>query len=371
MPKVSIVLPVYNGERYIRESIDSIVSQTMTDWELVIVNDCSTDKTSTIIEEYAQKDRRIRIIHNHTNKNLPASLNIGFSEAIGEYLTWTSDDNIYLPNALDTMYKRLVEDDECYMVCADMQYIDTKGNVTGDSIRYDNKFICYMNNVGACFLYRRQVKEEIGDYNPDLLYVEDYDYWLRVRKTYGRIERIDEILYQYRQHDCSLSETKRRSVRVQLARLRKQQLDFILSTLCEEHAHICYIFNEFLVDHIEVEDIKEQFYVSVPQLKNFVYSDLSVRKFVIFGSGDFGMRAVKVLGQKAICFIDNNYIKVGQTICELKVHSFHELPAIKEDYIVMIAVEQSKWFSIIQQLNQSGDYKYCTYQYYMSQEGQV
>ena len=103
MPKVSIVLPTYNGEKYIKESIESILSQTLTDWELIIVNDCSKDTTASIISEYASEDDRIKIITNEQNQKLPESLNIGFRQACGEYLTWTSDDNMYKPQALKTM----------------------------------------------------------------------------------------------------------------------------------------------------------------------------------------------------------------------------------------------------------------------------
>ena len=128
MPKVSIVLPTYNGEKYIRESIDSILNQTFTDWELIIVNDCSTDNTVNIIQEYAEKDKRIKIINNKKNEKLPNSLNIGFREAIGEYLTWTSDDNVYLNRAIEEMVKFLEENLEYQMVCARMDFIDKNGN---------------------------------------------------------------------------------------------------------------------------------------------------------------------------------------------------------------------------------------------------
>ena len=87
MPKISIVLPTFNGERYLKSSIHSILSQTFPDWELIIVDDCSTDGTADIIKRYAQSDSRIRVIRNEKNQKLPGSLNIGFSVAKGEYLT--------------------------------------------------------------------------------------------------------------------------------------------------------------------------------------------------------------------------------------------------------------------------------------------
>lgn len=87
MPEISIVLPTYNGERYLKQSIESILGQTYTDWELIVVNDCSTDSTQEIIDFYRKKDTRIRTIFNCTNQKLPESLNIGFREAKGEYFT--------------------------------------------------------------------------------------------------------------------------------------------------------------------------------------------------------------------------------------------------------------------------------------------
>lgn len=90
-PLVSIVLPVYNGEKYLRESLDSILAQTMEDWELIAVDDCSKDATPQILADYAASDSRIRVMRNAENQRLPRSLNIGFAEARGEFLTWTDE----------------------------------------------------------------------------------------------------------------------------------------------------------------------------------------------------------------------------------------------------------------------------------------
>lgn len=116
MPRVSIVLPTYNGERYIRASIESILNQTYKDWELIIVNDASIDSTIDIVNEYVQRDSRIRVITNSTNKKLPESLNIGFESTSGEYLTWTSDDNMYKPKAIEFMVNHLDNHSDVDMV---------------------------------------------------------------------------------------------------------------------------------------------------------------------------------------------------------------------------------------------------------------
>ena len=127
MPKISIILPTYNGQQYIGEAIESIIEQTFQDWELIIVDDCSSDNTLDIIRKYEKQDLRIKVIHNDVNKKLPASLNIGFKYAKGMYLTWTSDDNMYLPDALYNMEQYLNDNSDKVMVCARYSIINENG----------------------------------------------------------------------------------------------------------------------------------------------------------------------------------------------------------------------------------------------------
>src|ERR1043165_1952652 len=94
-PVISIVLPSFNGSTYLSKSIDSCLSQTYSNLELILVDDASTDDTPRIMQQYAAQDSRVRVLQNATNRKLPASLNIGFRAARGRYLTWTSDDNLY------------------------------------------------------------------------------------------------------------------------------------------------------------------------------------------------------------------------------------------------------------------------------------
>src|SRR4051794_21032964 len=103
MPLVSIVLPTYNRAHLLKRSIETCLNQTLIDIELIVVNDCSTDNTKEIVEAYKAKDARICLITNEKNLRLPASLNKGFENAKGKYFTWTSDDNLYAPNALEVL----------------------------------------------------------------------------------------------------------------------------------------------------------------------------------------------------------------------------------------------------------------------------
>jgi len=206
---ISIVLPVYNGARFLRESIDSVLNQTYTNWELLILDDCSTDETPSIAQEYAEKDSRIFYYRNERNLRLPGNLNRGFSLAKGDYLTWTSDDNRYRPTALEKMLQTLTDNPGSDLVYASYQVIGEAGNPIQvlEADPRGKEHILGSNVVGACFLYTRKVYEEIGEYDVDLLLVEDFDYWQRVLMKFDGLA-IAEILYDYRWHAATLTSTK-------------------------------------------------------------------------------------------------------------------------------------------------------------------
>ena len=231
MPKISIILPTYNGQLYIREAIESVIKQIFKDWELIIVDDCSSDNTLDIIKEYEKLDSRIRVIHNEVNKKLPASLNIGFSYAKGEYFTWTSDDNLYLPSALYRMNLYLDENPDEIMVCTGYSIIDENKKVLYNAERYDSDNMFINNYVGACFLYRNCVLEDVGVYNTSKFLVEDYEYWLRILFEYGNIGYIDDVLYYYRTHKGSLTTQKKKEIHNKLIELRKENLMQIVYNL--------------------------------------------------------------------------------------------------------------------------------------------
>lgn len=206
---VSIVLPTYNGEKYIKEAIESILAQSYSLFELVIVDDCSTDNTYSIVKKYIEKDQRIKLIHNSINKKLPASLNVGFAVAKGSYYTWTSDDNRYKKDAIEALVKTIEEKPHCDLVFSDYDIINEGGHKIGERKRLNDNIveILYGNIIGACFLYKKEVHEKLGGYSENRFLVEDYDFWLRAYQ-YFRFVHIDENLYEYRIHNTSLTETR-------------------------------------------------------------------------------------------------------------------------------------------------------------------
>lgn len=211
MPKISIVLPVYNGENYLEKAIISIIQQSFKDWELIIVNDCSKDGSEKIIEKYVRIDKRIRCITNDINQKLPASLNIGFENANGDYYTWTSHDNVYLENALLKMIEFLEENNRYSLVYCDYSIIDEKDVVKEINRLGNPEYLSIINVVGACFLYTREAAKRAGNYDTSMFLAEDYDYWIRLSQQ-GQVAHITDLLYLYRDHGESLTNTRKEQV---------------------------------------------------------------------------------------------------------------------------------------------------------------
>ena len=225
-PKVSIVLPTYNGERWLAEAIQSVIAQTLKSWELIIVNDCSTDKTKEIAESFAKQDSRISVISNEQNKKLPASLNVGFTCARGDFLTWTSDDNLFKTTALEKMSSYLDEHPDTDMVSMNEDIIDEDGNVVKDfdkdfRFKRNAAYLIHGCNVGAAFMYRRTIADKAGIYDESMFCAEDYDYWCRIALN-GRIDYTNDNVYQYRDQAASLSRTKRKVVKDRTNAIRRK-----------------------------------------------------------------------------------------------------------------------------------------------------
>jgi glycosyltransferase involved in cell wall biosynthesis len=201
---VSIVLPTYNGQRFLRQAVESCIEQTYRDWELILVDDCSNDATPELIEELTRLDGRIKSTRHSDNRKLPAALNTGFARSSGRLLTWTSDDNIYRPHALERMVEFLEQRPEVDFVYTDMTIINDAGQRLRLRPAEPLNRLALKNPIGACFLYRRTVYETVGQYNEQFFLTEDYDYWLRISGRFSMVP-LAEDLYLYRDHERSLT----------------------------------------------------------------------------------------------------------------------------------------------------------------------
>ncbi|MBQ9233731.1 MAG: glycosyltransferase [Lachnospiraceae bacterium] len=353
-PEISVVLPIYNGERYLREALESIMNQTFINFELIIVDDASTDKTGKIIQEYLKKDERIKIIINKENQGLPGSLNIGFEKACGKYFTWTSDDNLYHNDALEKMYYCIKNNHHLGMVYAGMNLINEAGEKTGEKNKAGNCFV--YNCIGACFLYKRECKELIGEYDTDRILVEDYDYWLRISSKF-EIGYLNEILYDYRYHDKSLTFSKMKEAGYQLAKLKIDYIDDIIEHTKKED--LSAILFEIAVGTCDKDD------TSIKKIEGILNEDfnwifqrnkvLEGCEIWLFGAGAIGKMALNHIGaDKVKGFIDNNPDKINTFIDKKIVISLDEYINNKFTEEIVIATDIRNAYFISKQLINKG-----------------
>lgn len=210
-PDISVILTVLNGERYISASIDSILNQTFRNFELIIINDGSTDTTSDIIKSYP--DSRIVYLQNETNCGIPKSLNRGLNIARGRYIAIMDADDISMPERFSKQFEFLENNPEVGVCGTWINIIDKNGNFVCNS-RYP-----VFSNVISCFLlfyccianptsmYRKKIIHEIGNYDAEFIAAMDYDLWTRVNEHY-RIINLPEFLLNYRIHGGGISQNR-------------------------------------------------------------------------------------------------------------------------------------------------------------------
>lgn len=211
--RISIVMPVYNGEKLISESIESILSQTYKEWELIIVNDKSTDKTVEIINKFIEKENKIRLINLDTNCGGPAKpRNIGIDNSIGEFIALIDADDIWDKNKL-LKCSSFFDNDIIYHKekCFNKNINDGKICLIKDVTKIRNLHKDMLLNGNIFSPSSIMIKKDIlldNQFNETIEYhgVEDFDLWLRLAKQNRyKYKFIDEVLGYYRLHDEGIS----------------------------------------------------------------------------------------------------------------------------------------------------------------------
>ena len=211
-PAISVVMSAYNSEKYIAEAIESILNQTFKDFEFIIINDGSTDKTLEIIKNYSRKDKRIKLIKNTKNLGLIKSLNKGLKAARGKYIARMDADDISLPERFKIQYDYLEKNIEIFLIGSGVIQIDKKGKeilksrpITGVK---KIKRILRKRNCIAHPTIMFQNDQNIF-YREKMLYCEDYDLYLRLLHKKNKLDNIKELLLKYRISPDSITNSKR------------------------------------------------------------------------------------------------------------------------------------------------------------------
>jgi glycosyltransferase involved in cell wall biosynthesis len=227
-PTVSVIIPAYNCERYVREAIESVLAQTYTDYEVIVVNDAATDGTAALLSEY-EKAGKVRVVTHERNRGLAATRNTGIRHSRGRFVTFLDADDVWRPEKLQYHMSILEQHPEVMLVSNNgLRFAD------GEAVEFpplpevpELRPVSWRRLVmGSCPLsgsnatVRRECLDEVGLFDEELRAAEDRDLWMRIARRFGVMEA-SGFLHGYRQHRASLTANPAHMKRNMKAVLRK------------------------------------------------------------------------------------------------------------------------------------------------------
>jgi glycosyltransferase involved in cell wall biosynthesis len=202
-PKVSVIMSAYNSEKHLKEAVESILTQTAKDFEFIIVDDCSTDKTPAILNEFLQRDQRIKLIRNTENIGLTRSLNKAIKGAKGKYIARMDADDIAMKQRLQKQVEFMEINPSVLLLGTSYDEVDEQGNIRGTKVfpvsdRCLRKVLIRYNPFfHASAMIRSSALKKAGLYNEDISRAQDYELWFRLAKT-GKIGNLSDRLMKRR-----------------------------------------------------------------------------------------------------------------------------------------------------------------------------
>jgi glycosyltransferase involved in cell wall biosynthesis len=237
--KISVIMSVYNGEEYISEAIDSVLAQSFADFELIIINDCSTDRTGELLSQYAARDTRVKVHTNEQNLRLPSSLNKAISLAEGEYIARMDADDICMPDRLEKQYAFMESHpDIALSSCRFMTLkngVISSGGCGGKTDHESIKALLLVTNpiLHPGIIAKADVIRKLG-YDKSFTCTEDMELWSRFVMGGHNIEIQPEYLMIYRLHDKQITETTRDRQRGEVLTIQKRYFGALLEEMDEE-----------------------------------------------------------------------------------------------------------------------------------------
>jgi glycosyltransferase involved in cell wall biosynthesis len=213
-PVITVVLPAYNAQRYIESAVGSILGQTFTDFELIVIDDGSTDQTLSLLQKLAAKDARIQVI-TRPNTGYVIALNEGLAKARGQFIARMDADDLSLPTRFEKQVAYLRANADCVLVGTHVEQMDQQGSVIGPmpdiAFGHDTINQALLRRgwpiVHPAVMMRTDAVKKLGGYVVELCPNEDHDLFLKLGEI-GRLENLPEVLVQYRKHDASESAKK-------------------------------------------------------------------------------------------------------------------------------------------------------------------
>lgn len=217
-PSLSLIMAVYNSEAYLRTSIDSLLQQTYTDFECILIDDASQDQSGAILDHYAQLDPRVRVIHLAENQGLTACLNLGLQQARGTFIARQDADDISLPDRFEKQIKAF-SNPSVVLVAGAIQMIDAAGQPLEKSHSQASSVgvpqsllgwrLLFYNIIEAhgLVMMRKDAVLACGAYDEKVRYAQDYELWSRLIQL-GDFHILPDTLLQYRLHEDAITQQK-------------------------------------------------------------------------------------------------------------------------------------------------------------------
>jgi len=224
VPAVSVIIPAYNAERVLGEAIDSILAQSCADFEVIVIDDCSTDGTWALIQRYAALDPRVRAYRNERNLGIAGNRNRGVDLATGTYIVWQDADDISLPGRVERQLAYMQAHPEVGIVGG---YIEIFRGETvlgirrypADDAALRRCIFRYSPIAQPAAMVRREALRAAGEYNREYPPAEDIDMTFRIGQRY-KLANIPEIVVRYRESDTSATFTRLRRMELNTLRIR-------------------------------------------------------------------------------------------------------------------------------------------------------
>ena len=262
-PLISVVIPAYNAEQFLDETLESVLSQTYENWECIIVNDGSTDNTESIAKKWCEKDARFCYFYKE-NSGVSDTRNLGIKEARGEYIAFLDADDLYMPNFLDVCLENLVEKDVDLIAPKMLEFRDVRNGVIEDEDKKDYLYsgkegialFLHSNRLTMALLCKKSVMDEVGGFTWHKK-AEDLHCWLKVLFAGYKIYRLGEYYAYRRMHNNSWSSMDRNC--------SKEVLELIVSlkaNILENGMDYYRYFNRWAKKNIIIND-KNRKYLNI------------------------------------------------------------------------------------------------------------
>ena len=211
-PRISVLMPAYNASKFIDESIQSILDQTCTDFELIIIDDCSTDNTWEKIQDYVGRHGRIRAYKNEKNFGISITRNRLIHHSLGEYIVWQDADDVSLPYRIEHQLEYMQENSQVGICGGFLELFDNQGvqgyrsyDLQDEDLR--KKIFRQSPVAQGASMIRKSIIDKVGLIDESLSQAEDLDLSLRIGKV-SKFANLQEVVLRYRQNDQSITKTK-------------------------------------------------------------------------------------------------------------------------------------------------------------------